>query len=314
MNRILLYITSGVFLIFAFLFADEIVLHYTEQPPDSIFGQEGSAPIADLVPHNTLPPPLVSPHTPSQNTQEMTQLPPKVSGTLRSTARLTDTMLTRAGVLAWTNSARAKEGLLALTEHPTLDIVAEQKVADMFNRQYFEHNAPTGEGVADLVRDIGYAYIVVGENLALGDYEDDERLVAAWMASPGHRANILHPRFSEIGVAVGKGIFEGRTTWLAVQTFALPASACPMPDSGLKTRITEQTLLLDALSRDLENRTRELDAYEPKQGAGWRDQLQLYNALVEEYNRLADETKVIIELYNAQVLAANTCIAGTDAH
>lgn len=311
MNRILLYIASGVFLIFAFFFADEIVLQYTEQPPDSISGREGSAPIVDLVLHNTLPPSLVSPHTSSKNTQEITQLPPKVSGTLRSAVRAPDAVLTRAGVLAWTNSARAKEGLLALTEHLTLDIVAEQKVADMFTRQYFEHNAPTGEGVADLVRGIGYAYIVVGENLALGDYEDDERLVAEWMASPGHRANILHARFSEIGIAVGKGIFEGRTTWLAVQTFALPASACPMPDSGLKTRITEQTLLLDALSRDLENRKRELDAYEPKQGAEWHEQIRLYNALIEEYNRLADETKVIIDLYNAQVLTANACISGT---
>ena len=310
MNRILLSIASGVLLIFAFLFADEIVLQYTEQSPDSISRQEGSAPIADLVPHNTLPPPLVPPRTPSQHTQEMTQLPAKVSGTLRSTARVPDTMLTRPGVLAWTNSARAKEGLVALTEHPTLDIVAEQKVADMFSRQYFEHNAPTGEGVADLVRGVGYEYIVVGENLALGDYKDDERLVAAWMASPGHRANILHSRFSEIGIAVGKGIFEGRTTWLAVQTFALPASACPMPDSGLKTRITEHTLLLDALSGDLENRKRALDAYEPKQGAGWSEQIRLYNALVEEYNRLADETKAIIDLYNMQVLAANKCISG----
>lgn len=310
MNRILLYIASGVFLIFAFLFADEIVLQYTEQPPVSISRQEGSAPIADSVLKNISPPPITPARTASADTKVVTQLPPKVSGTLRSTARAPDAVLTRAGVLAWTNSARAKEGLFALTEHPTLDIVAEQKVADMFNRQYFEHNAPTGEGVADLVRGVGYAYIVVGENLALGDYENDERLVAAWMASPGHRANILHPRFSEIGIAVGKGIFEGRTTWLAVQTFALSASACPMPDSGLKTRITEQTLLLDALSRDLENRKRELDAYEPKHGAAWREQIRLYNALIEEYNRLADETKAIIDLYNAQVLTVNACIAG----
>lgn len=302
MNRILLYIASVVFLVFALIFTDEIVLEYL-YPLSNIAYTEQRPNYAPL-------PPVTPARTSTKDTQEITQLPPKVSGTLRNTVRAPDAVLTRAGVLAWTNSARAEEGLLALAEHPTLDIVAEQKVADMFNRQYFEHSAPTGEGVADLVRGVGYSYIVVGENLALGDYEDDRRLVAAWMASPGHRANILHARFSEIGIAVGKGIFEGRTTWLAVQTFALPASACPMPDAALKAHIVEETALLDALSHDLENRKQELDAYEPKQGAEWREQIRLYNALIEEYNRLAEQTKGIIDLYNTQVMAANACISG----
>ena len=61
--------------------------------------------------------------------------------------------------------------------------------------------------------------------------------MTAWMNSPGHRANILNPHFQEIGVAVGKGMYEGHETWIAVQSFGMPLSACPASDANLKIKI-----------------------------------------------------------------------------
>lgn len=145
--------------------------------------------------------------------------------------------LTVEGVTFWTNAYRAEQGASLLGRNNLLDQVAAQKLNDMFSQQYFEHVNPQGVGVGDLVKNIGYKFIVVGENLALGNFHDDQTLVDAWMASPGHRANILNPKFREIGVAVGQGVFEGHTSWLAVQTFATAESACPGVDSNLADKI-----------------------------------------------------------------------------
>lgn len=149
-------------------------------------------------------------------------------------------VLTAPGVLTETNRQRAAEGLAALGGDELLDRAAQRKLDDMFAHQYFEHVAPDGTGPADLVAGVQYEYVRVGENLALGSFRDDATLVQAWMDSPGHRANILHTGFTELGVAVGQGVFEGQRTWLAVQTFALPLSACPEVDGALRQRLERQ--------------------------------------------------------------------------
>ncbi len=166
--------------------------------------------------------------------------------------------LTVTGVFAETNRQRQENNQATLDANETLNQAARAKLQDMFAQQYFEHEGPDGKGPADWVEGVGYQYIRVGENLALGNFKDDADLVQAWMDSPGHRANILHPGFTEIGIAVGLDTFEDRRTWLAVQTFALPASACPAPDAplaatieSLKESITTSEAALPARSQDL---------------------------------------------------------------
>ena len=167
--------------------------------------------------------------------------------------------LTAAGVLSETNRHRAIDGLPALTANATLDAAAQNKLDDMFARQYFDHVSPTGEGPADVVTDVNYQYIRVGENLALGNFDDDTDLVQAWMDSPGHRENILKQGFDEIGIAVGRGRFDGHTTWLAVQTFAKPLSACPDVDTGLQKKFETTLAQYDAANAQLESRRAEID-------------------------------------------------------
>lgn len=185
-------------------------------------------------------------------------------GPLRAPVQRPGAALTRSGVVRWTNVFRSQADLKPLAERPQLTAAAEEKLRDMFARQYFAHDNPDGEGIATAVRAAGYAYLRVGENLALGNFPSDQALVEAWMASPGHRANILERRFTEIGVAVGEGRFQDQRAWLAVQVFALPVSACPAVDQALLQTVRERQVSLKTVAADIEQSKDRLDALRPE--------------------------------------------------
>lgn len=218
-----------------------------------------------------------------------------------------ETHLTRAGVVRFTNHHRAQHGLPPLAENQTLNVSASLKVDDMFANQYFAHESPNGNGVSDLADRVGYNYIVIGENLALGNFQDDETLVQAWMDSPGHRANILHDGYTEIGVSVQRGTFKGDRVWLAVQHFGKPESACPSPDETLKTRIENNKTRIAELSRQIEAKEEEIENTQPKYGPEYNRKVDEYNALVDEHNALVRETKELVAERNNQVRAYNEC-------
>lgn len=212
-----------------------------------------------------------------------------LAGPLRQTAAPAQQplALTVAGILAETNRHRAEAGLPALTLDTTLSQAAQNKVNDMFAGQYFEHVSPSGVGPSDVVDAVGYDYARVGENLALGIYQDDADLVQAWMDSPGHRENMLKPGFSEIGLAASPGQFEGHRTWLAVQTFALPLSACPEVDLTLQQKIDADQAAIVASNSDLETRLAEIE----------QERLALSD--------LVDDISSLIEQGNAKIAEGN---------
>jgi len=219
--------------------------------------------------------------------------------------------LTRNGAIQWTNAHRSEAGLPALAMNERLNAAAEAKLKDMFARQYFAHDSPDGRGPGDLADDAGYEFVAVGENLALGNYDGDKALVQAWMDSPGHRANILAGKFTEIGMAVGKGVFEGETTWLAVQEFGKPLSACPEPPAGLKARIETEEGQLDSLKARADAKRAEIDAMgEPRtrpEAEEYNRKVDEYNSLVRQVNAYIDELKTLVAEYNRQVQAFNAC-------
>lgn len=227
---------------------------------------------------------------------------------LRGPVREVPSTLTVSGTIKETNMARQENGFMALSVNAKLTRAAEAKVDDMFNRQYFEHESPTGVGPGDLADNVGYEYLMIGENLALGNYEDDKALVEAWMNSPGHRANILRPHYTEIGVAVKRGLYEGRTVWLAVQEFGRPQSDCPSPSESLNVEIEADKNRLDELSKQLSPAEEEIRNSRPKRGPAYRQKVDAYNELVRLYNTLADETEILITRYNDQISAYNACL------
>lgn len=97
---------------------------------------------------------------------------------------------------------------------------ADRHARDMARRGYFDHRAPDGSQPRDRVRGAGYRPRLTGENIAFGP-ESAEEVVAGWLASPGHCANIMDPRFREMGVAVVQGRRRGHFYW--VQDLGMPA-------------------------------------------------------------------------------------------
>lgn len=220
-----------------------------------------------------------------------------------------ESFLTKEGVIFWTNEMRKQNGLLPLQENLKLDFSAQIKLEDMFENQYFAHDSLSGEGVGDLAAQAGYEFIIIGENLAMGGFENDEILVKAWMDSPGHRENILNIRYREIGVAVRKGIFNGKTTWLAVQHFARPLSSCPQPDSNLLAEISANKQKISVLETDLASLRAEIQMIRPRDRENFNLKVSQYNVLVSEYNAIIYETEAHIFDYNLQVKSFNDCVA-----
>ena len=65
---------------------------------------------------------------------------------LRATLESKQAVLTRAGVIKFTNTERATAGLTTLKENAKLDTAAQLKLRDMFTYQYFAHVSPAGIG------------------------------------------------------------------------------------------------------------------------------------------------------------------------
>lgn len=132
-------------------------------------------------------------------------------------------------LISLTNDDRAKEGLGSLEEDAELTRAAQMKADDMAEKGYFSHKTPDGKDPWYWFQLVGYQYQHAGENLAI-NFNDSEDVEEAWMASPTHRANIVKPVYTKIGIGVAKGEYEGKNAVFVVQLFATPkVAAAPKP-------------------------------------------------------------------------------------
>ncbi len=97
------------------------------------------------------------------------------------------------------NKERTSRGLVPLTQNDAIGKAARAKSTDMRDKGYFSHTSPTYGSPFEMLTKFGVKYRAAGENIAKGQKTPSE-VVAGWMNSPGHRANILNPSFSQIGV------------------------------------------------------------------------------------------------------------------
>lgn len=110
-----------------------------------------------------------------------------------------------ARIVALHNQSRREVGLPPLGMDEQLTAAARAKLFDMLKRDYFAHRSPDGRQPWTFMKAAGYRFRAAAENLAKG-YDSETELQRDWMRSSGHRANILNPRFTQVGVADAQGI------------------------------------------------------------------------------------------------------------
>lgn len=108
------------------------------------------------------------------------------------------------------NSERRHQGLPALVYNQRLDRMAKIQAQNMARFQKMAHVIPESSlpTLTDRARDSGYAYARLAENVALG-YPSAETVVEGWMASKGHRANILQRDVEETGIGIARSSAGG---------------------------------------------------------------------------------------------------------
>lgn len=106
------------------------------------------------------------------------------------------------------NRERQQAGLQPLKVDSRLVRLARQKSQDMVDKGYFGHNSPTYGSPFEMMKDAGVSYRYAGENIAGAGTV--ARAHAGLMNSTGHRANILNPNFTHIGIGVASGSPYGK--------------------------------------------------------------------------------------------------------
>ncbi|MYU05318.1 CAP domain-containing protein [Streptomyces sp. SID8366] len=133
---------------------------------------------------------------------------PAAAPTASSTpAAATPSATTASGVTAQivqlVNAERAKAGCRPLTLDAKLTKAAQAHSADMAAHQNMSHTGSDGSDPGTRITQAGYAWSAYGENVAYG-YSTAAEVMAGWMSSPGHRANILNCGYQEIGVGLAQ--------------------------------------------------------------------------------------------------------------
>jgi uncharacterized protein YkwD len=117
-----------------------------------------------------------------------------------STSTASASLSVNSQVVALVNQQRAARGLAPLAISGALTSAAEGHSRDQAQRSTMSHTGSNGSNVYQRITAAGYWPSAWGENVAAGQPTAND-VMNAWMASSGHRANILSANFTEIGVA-----------------------------------------------------------------------------------------------------------------
>ncbi|MEU2155370.1 CAP domain-containing protein [Streptomyces sp. NPDC019396] len=108
-----------------------------------------------------------------------------------------------ARIVALVNAERSKAGCSPVKLNATLSKAAQAHSEDMASHKNMSHTGSDGSDPGARITRAGYDWSTYGENVAYG-YDSPESVMAGWMDSPGHKANILNCEFKEIGVGLAQ--------------------------------------------------------------------------------------------------------------
>ena len=135
------------------------------------------------------------------------------------------------------NKERAKEKLGPLKVNAKLMAAAEVHAKWMAENEKMSHEGADGSDPAKRVKDQGYLFERIGENVAEGQ-KNGTMAMKAWMESPHHKENILKPEFTEIGVACEISA-SGEPYWAADFGTAWPEIDVPRDTAAMLAALNE---------------------------------------------------------------------------
>lgn len=120
-----------------------------------------------------------------------------------------------------TNKIRSVQGRAPLATSILLNKSADGRAGDLAAQNYFSHSGPNSHTLAYFLNLAGYKYQMAGENLAVG-FSDAESIMAAWLASLTHYANLIDTDYSEFGIGLEVGDFQGQPAVYVAEHFGRP--------------------------------------------------------------------------------------------
>ncbi|MFI9344041.1 CAP domain-containing protein [Streptomyces sp. NPDC052773] len=162
---------------------------------------------APSTPKPTVPTPKAT-TAPSTPKTTPTPTPPKATASATPSAAGTPQATpTASGAVAriveLVNAERGKAGCSPVKPNATLTKAAQAHSEDMAAHRNMSHTGSDGSSPGERITRAGYNWSTYGENVAYG-YSTPEQVMAGWMSSPGHKANILNCGFKEIGVGLAQ--------------------------------------------------------------------------------------------------------------
>ena len=138
------------------------------------------------------------------------------------------TSMSRTDLLNATNAFRAQNGLGPLNLDSRLNTSSQNKAQHMVDNNYWAHDAPDGTTPWYFFNQAGYSYSKAGENLAYG-FNTSQDAVNGWIASPGHRANMLGD-YVDVGFGFVDGPnYQGGPNTVVVAHYGSTAAPAPTP-------------------------------------------------------------------------------------
>jgi len=155
------------------------------------------------------------------------------------------------GVLAAVNRTRSERGLRPFVLSKELQSAARSHSRSMLEQGFFAHESAGGASFSKRIRafyrSAGYMSWSVGENLLSSSSDvSAQAAIDAWLASPGHRENMLSPAWREVGIGALRtrsagGEFGGKPTWVITMDFGVrsgkPGSTQPAASSATGARV-----------------------------------------------------------------------------
>jgi len=189
-------------------------------------------------------------------------------------------------ILTLTNQDRQDNNLPSFEINPVLSSSALAKANDMIANNYFSHYGPDGKKPWDWINRGEYAYLNIGENLAM-NFSTANSAHLALMQSPLHKKNILNNNYQEIGLAVVSGEIDGKSTTILVELFG---SRKRIEESVEMTEKEDKTVVALAETQETEVRVLASEKTEPK-----KEEIIKEEVLADEEINISGEKVIEIE-------------------